>query len=37
MLKQIITPQKYPIKNIIQRKHGDQLITCLANKTKIQK
>ena len=37
MLKQIIIPQKYLIKNLIQRKHGGQLTTCLVNKTKIQK
>ena len=37
MLKQITIPYKYLIKNIIHRKHGGQLITCLANETKVQK
>jgi hypothetical protein len=38
MLKRIIiVPQKLPIKNTIQRKHGSQLITCLGNQNKHSK
>lgn len=36
-IKRIITPQKLPVKNIIQRKHGNQLITYWVNKKKTKR